>query len=283
MSEMRQAIEATGEDVERAISSGLVRLGVDRDAVEIEVLDNGSRGLFGLGARAARVRLTLKQDASEPLPEPLPEPLDEAPHEIPDEIPVEREVAEVAPGPDEASDQVVAPPTEEVDEEAEEEAAALEQAKVARGVMIDLLSLLDMEGARVDVRRAEPARDEEDPPWLIDVRGPGVDALVGRHGETLAALQYITRLIVGREMEEWVHLVVDVDGFKARREKSLRSLARRLAQQAVETNRTVTLEPMPPHERRIIHLELRNHSRVKTQSIGEGERRKVTIIPQRSS
>jgi spoIIIJ-associated protein len=73
--------------------------------------------------------------------------------------------------------------------------------------------------------------------------------------------------------------VVDVDGYKARREESLRSLAERLAEQAVRTNRRVVLEPMPPHERRIVHLTLRNHPKVTTVSIGEGDRRKVTIIP----
>ena len=95
----------------------------------------------------------------------------------------------------------------------------------------------------------------------------------------MAALQHITRLVVGREIESRVHLVVDVAGFKARRQKSLGRLARRMAEQAMRTRRTVTLEPMPPHERRIIHLTLRGHSDVTTESIGEKDRRKVTIIP----
>jgi spoIIIJ-associated protein len=116
---------------------------------------------------------------------------------------------------------------------------------------------------------------------MLDVHGSGTDALIGRRGDTLAALQLITRLIVGREMSGRVHLVVDVDDFKARREQALRRLAQRLAEQAVRTGRTVMLEPMPPHERRYVHLALRDHPHVTTQSIGEGDRRKVTIIPQR--
>jgi spoIIIJ-associated protein len=112
------------------------------------------------------------------------------------------------------------------------------------------------------------------------VRGAGTDALIGRRGSTLDALQLITRLIVGREMMGRVHLVVDVGGFKAHREESLRRLAQRLAEQAVRTNRTVVLEPMPPYERRYVHLALRDHPHVTTQSVGEGDRRKVTIIPQ---
>lgn len=73
--------------------------------------------------------------------------------------------------------------------------------------------------------------------------------------------------------------MVDVEGYRARRERQLRRLARRMAQQAVERGRTMVLEPMPAHERRIIHLELRDHEQVRTESVGEGERRKVTIIP----
>jgi len=147
--------------------------------------------------------------------------------------------------------------------------------------LLELLALLGMDEAQVNVRRAEPAEDEMDPPLILDVRGPGVNALIGYRGEALAALQRITRLIVGREMAGRVRLVVDVDGFKARREQSLRRLARRMAEQAVRTDHTVMLEPMPPYERRIIHLTLRDHPHVVTQSIGEGDRRKVTIIPQR--
>ena len=244
MVDMEQTIEATGTDVKTAIAAGLARLGVDRDAVEAEVLDEGSRGLFGLGGREARVRLTIK------------------PHRAPT-VPAEP----------------VAPPAAEPDVIAEVGKDDAEVAQVAQGVLLDLLSLLGVEGAQVDVRRAEPAADEQEPPLVIDVHGPDTDALVGRRGATLAALQHVTRLIVGREVAGRVHLVVDVDGFKARREQSLRRLAQRLADQAVRTDRTVVLEPMPPHERRYVHLALRDHPHVTTQSIGEGDRRKVTIIP----
>jgi spoIIIJ-associated protein len=244
MVDREQTIEATGADVQAAIATGLVRLGVDRDAVEAEVLDEGSRGLFGLGGREARVRLTIKPRRAPTVPA---EP--------------------------------VAPPAAAPDVVAEVGEDDAEVAQVAQGVLLDLLSLLGVEGAQVEVQRAEPAADEQEPPLVLDVRGSDTDALVGRRGATLAALQHITRLIVGREVAGRVHLVVDVDGFKARREQSLRRLAQRLADQAVRTNRTVVLEPMPPHERRYVHLALRDHPHVTTQSIGEGDRRKVTIIP----
>jgi spoIIIJ-associated protein len=241
MVEMEQAIEATGVDVEAAIAAGVASLGVDRDAVEIEVLAEGSRGLFGLGGREARVRMTIK----------------------PDRVPV-------------VPAESIAPFAAEVDVQPVVESG---DAEVARGVLMDLLALMGVEGARVEARRAEPAAGEEESPLILDVYGQDTDVLIGRRGNTLAAVQHITRLIVGREVSGRVHLVVDVDGFKARREKSLRRMAQRLAEQAVRTNRTMVLEPMPPHERRYVHLALRDHPHVITQSVGEGDRRKVTIIP----
>jgi len=170
----------------------------------------------------------------------------------------------------------VAAPTAEP---AEPAVAERGEAKVAQGALLELLAFLGMDEAQVNVRRAEPAAGEGEPPLVLDVRGPGTDVLVGYRGETLAALQRITRLIVGREMAGRVRLVVDVDGFKARREQSLRRLARRMAEQAVRSGRTAVLEPMSPYERRIVHIALREHPQVTTQSIGEGDRRKVTIIP----
>jgi len=245
MAEMERAIEAAGADVEAAVASGLARLGVDRDAVEIEVLDEGSRGVFGLGGRAARVRLTPKLKT---VPRPAP----------------------AMP-----SEPVAAPAAEP----AEPAVAEKGEAEVAQGALLELLAYLGMDEAQVNVRRAEPAAGEGEPPLVLDVRGPDTDVLVGYRGETLAALQRITRLIVGREMAGRVRLVVDVDGFKARREQSLRRLAQRMAEQAVRSGHTAVLEPMSPYERRIVHIALREHPQVTTQSVGEGDRRKVTIIP----
>jgi spoIIIJ-associated protein len=111
------------------------------------------------------------------------------------------------------------------------------------------------------------------------LHGTDLSILIGHRGETLAALQYITRLIVGKELHRPLPIVLDVEGYRARRERQLRQLAQRMAQQAVERGRTMTLEPMPANERRIIHIELRDHAQVTTESIGEGEHRKVTIIP----
>jgi spoIIIJ-associated protein len=113
------------------------------------------------------------------------------------------------------------------------------------------------------------------------VRGAELSKLIGRRGETLAALQYLTRLITSRRIGRRAYLVVDVDGYKARREAMLRRLAFRMAAQAIQRGRTVSMEPMPPHERRIIHLTLKDNPDVLTESVGEGDNRKVTIVPRR--
>ena len=133
--------------------------------------------------------------------------------------------------------------------------------------------------AEVVAARGEPESEADSPVMLLDVRGDDLDPLIGRQGETVAALQYIVRLILSKEFGHSVDVVVDVQGHKQRREEQLRRMARRMAEQAAERQRVMTLEPMPANERRLIHLELRDHPDVTTESIGEGTHRKVTIVP----
>ena len=114
---------------------------------------------------------------------------------------------------------------------------------------------------------------------MLDVTGDNLGILIGRQGETLRDLQYIARLIVSRKLQRWANIVVDVGGYKRRRERILTELAGRMAERVVAEGRPVTLEPMPPHERRIVHMALRDHDLVRTESTGEGRRRKVVIFP----
>ena len=115
----------------------------------------------------------------------------------------------------------------------------------------------------------------------LDVQGHNDDVLIGRQGQVMDALQHITRLIVSREIEQWINLVIDIDRYKQRRAKSLGQLAERIAEHVAHTKQPVALEPMPPNERRVIHIALKNHPAVTTQSVGRGDSRKVTIIPRR--
>jgi spoIIIJ-associated protein len=149
---------------------------------------------------------------------------------------------------------------------------------VSQQTLTELLAKMGMD-CRVEVR---PPELEEDPaPVTLDVQGSDLDALIGRQGQVLDALQYITRLIVSREVEQWINLVIDIDQYKQRRAKSLGQLADRIAEHVAHTKQPVALEPMPPNERRVIHIALKNHPAVTTQSVGRGNSRKVTIIPRR--
>ena len=132
---------------------------------------------------------------------------------------------------------------------------------------------------RSDVEQDEAESDL--PPIALEVDGEDLGILIGRRGETLAALQYIMRLIVAHQQKARVPLTVDVEGYKQRRYGALRELALRLAQKAVSTKQSMTLEPMPADERRIVHLAVSVNPDVVTQSVGEGELRKVVIMPRK--
>jgi len=151
-----------------------------------------------------------------------------------------------------------------------------EVALVAKEVLERLLGGMGLE-ARVSLRPAD--LPVEPTPIALDITGQNLGILIGRRGETLRALQYITRLIIYRRLHQWAEIIVDVEGYKKRRESSLTQLARRMADRATLLGQAVSLEPMPPHERRIIHLALRDHEKVTTESVDEGDHRKVVIFP----
>lgn len=263
----KREIESAGSDVEKAIAAGLSALGVERGAVEVEVLERGSRGLLGFGTRKARVRLTLKTsteaektEPSAPVAAPVPEP---AP------------AAKVEPAPIKQPPSKAAPPkaTEPDTDKDHFEAVA----PIACQTLEELLEKMSID-AQVEHYVKEPQEEDDYAKLVLNVQGRDLGALIGRRGETLDALQYLTRLIVGREVERRVNLVVDVEGYRVRRERSLQQLALRMADRAVTTNRRQVLEPMNPAERRLVHVALRHHSNVKTESVGQGESRKVTIF-----
>ncbi len=280
-------VEATGESVEEAIASGLAELGVGPTEVIVEVLEEPSRGVFGLGAHPAKVRLQLLTVPKSPAaPPPVVEK--EVKIERPASPPparkpvVKEEMDEEAPAPRQkpATDYEVSEDDAELLVEGEEvaESEQDDEAQIAKVVLGEILDKMSV-NARIVVRRARASEPDEAVPWVLDVVGGNLTRLIGRRGETLASLQYITRLITSRELQRRSEVVVDISGYKARRAQTLHALALRMADEAVERDHVVTLEPMPPHERRIIHLALRDRDDVVTRSVGEGAARKVTIVP----
>lgn len=263
MNEKRTTVESIAPSVDEAVEKGLQELGLSREQVEIEVLDEGGRGLFGIGNRQARVRLTIKTLE----PSMLEKETSRADlSSIPQATHLEP-VSDSFAGPGEAP-AIPHPPVLGED-------FILD---IARDVIQELLSKMKVQ-AKVTAEFGKAEDERSRVPIRVNVYGDDLSYLIGRQAETLNALQYIAALIVSKEVGRSIPLIVDIEGYRSRREIQLRQFARRMADQAIKTGRRQVLEPMPANERRIIHIELRDHPQVRTESIGEEPRRKVTIIP----
>lgn len=263
MSQEKTTLEIIAPSVEEAVAKGLNQLGIPEEAVEVEVLDQGSRGFFGLGNRLARVRLKLKEAPAAGIQTRKPS--------APRKPAVELKPA--TPAKPVRVKKAAVPAEEELD---------LDQVlKIAEQVVGELLEKMRVR-ARLKAQIVPPQDENDQKLILVEVQGDDLSILIGRRSETLNALQYISSLIISKEAGQWVPLLIDVQGYRARRERQLRVLARRMAEQVLHTGRRMALEPMPANERRIIHLELREHPDVTTESMGEEPNRKVTIIPKKN-
>lgn len=150
--------------------------------------------------------------------------------------------------------------------------------RLTEEIISELLEKMNLE-ANVDARYGEESDRLPHRPILVDITGNDLSILIGRRAKTLNALQYITRLILGKELEHGIPLSIDVEGYRDRREKQVRQLARRVAEQVADTGREQALEPMPPNERRFAHIELQDESNIYTESVGTDPHRKVVIHP----
>ncbi len=266
-----ESVEAEGRSVSEATQKALTELGLTRDQVEIEVLSEGRPRLLGFGGEPARVKATPR--AAAPVPaavrqqtEPVLEDEDDdleieeldSEEEIPPPPPPSRPRPENAPQPIDA-------------DPAEVEAAAQ--------VLENLIRLMGVE-ATVAAREPETPGDGVGMnEAVLDIEGEDLGILIGRRGQTLMSLQYILNLILSKRTNRRVAFGVDVDGYRQRREEALVGLAQRSAERVRGTGKSVTLEPMPANERRIVHITLAEDATVMTVSIGEGEARKVAITP----
>jgi spoIIIJ-associated protein len=309
--------EFSAKTIDAAITEGLRSLGVSRNEVEIEVLHEGSRGLLGIGSTNARIRITLpppKSVVAEPDVEPTdadsallradeeaamhssaqPEVLED------EELPAAEDPAAVADyervGQEDAQKDArgavpASPATASVDKEDEPESEGAydedegepydygdldrdELAELATELLGDLIDHMGFD-AEIDVSWAEG----ENAPLYLNIVGDDLGMLIGRHGETLASIQYLLRLMINQRIHRWTNIVIDVDGYKDRRSEQLTQMAQRMAEQVARTSRPMALEPMPANERRLIHMALRNHPDVYTESSGDADRRKVQILP----
>jgi spoIIIJ-associated protein len=257
MADNLQEIEVKGRDVETAIEIGLAELNAERTDVIVDIIDEGSRGLLGIGSREAVVRLKWMRPTSPPTVSQPPPKL-----EMKSEVVETVVVPPASPGIPTPS----AVPTEALQQEvaAEIVRTLLAKMQISATVSTTLSEPDDLTGEQIDV---------------IEINGDDLGVLIGPRGDTLNTLQYLARLMVSHRLRERVNFVIDVQGYRQRRQQALASLANRMAQKAIQRGQPIGLEPMPPHERRVIHMTLRKHDAVYTESSGEGNRRKVRIIP----
>ncbi|WDM22115.1 RNA-binding cell elongation regulator Jag/EloR [Paenibacillus polymyxa] len=247
-------VVTSGKTVEDAVRQGLSQLGVSRERVTVSVLEQPSKGFLGwLGVKKAKVELTL-------LSEPSPETTHTAEPHVSAQAPssVGRALSEeTGPVAQEAQMNMEAP-SGHIDPY--EEAVRFIR-ETAAGMGLDV---------KVDVRHR---KDES----TLDISGPSLGMLIGRRGQTLDALQYLTNIVANRHSDKFIRIVLDAEQFRARRQKTLEDLADRLANQAIRYGKEVVLEPMPSQERKLIHAKLQQHALVRTYSKGDEPNRRVVI------
>ena len=237
-----ESVEETARTVHEAVRRALQQLGKAEDEVDVTVVSRGSPPqILAFGAEPAQVRVTVKPETPAPASETEPPAL---------------------------------PPSDDADET--EDAATdadLQGTRDAEFAQLMLAELLDRMGLTLDiqVRSIDPV--------TLNAVGPGVAELIGRRGTTLRALQFVLSMMVNKQLERRIRLVVDADGYRQRRENLLEGMAERLAQRVRVTGQQMVLEPMPPDERRIVHLALVDDPEVTTESEGAGDDRRVVIKP----
>ncbi len=203
---MAYSVEKTARSVQEAVMMALDELNTDENSVDVEVIDEGNKGIFGLiGNKMARVRVTLRESRGDK----------------------------------------------------------------AKKFLLDVFEKMNVK-AEVDMK-------EDDSSILLDIKGNDMGVLIGRRGETLDSLQYLSSLVANKDSEEYKRIVVDIENYRMKREETLINLANRLAEKVVKYKKNVTLEPMNPYERRVIHSTLQNNRYVDTYSIGDEPNRKVVI------
>ena len=308
-----ESIEASGKSVEDAVLQGLARLKKRRDEVEVVILQEPARGTFGIGNKEARVRVSVRPVGVSAVitPEMADALLGPDENELDDEMFVEDDEAEF-----EDDEVVEGDEEEEYDEEEydDEEGEEYEEGELApaqfssplpTAAISGILSNMDdISVAEGEMQEVENPSNEDvqitvdvlqhilqymniravvqvrsTNPLTLNIQGinENLGLLIGRRGETLSALQLLVSLIVGHRTKHRMRITIDAENYRERREENLRSLALRVAQQVRNYRRSIALEAMPPHERRIVHIALADSKDISTESIGEGDERRVVI------
>ena len=264
-------IDVTGKTEDEAIRKALEQLHMDRDDVSVEILERAKSGFLGIGSSPARVRVTYGQEEPEapaapvqpekkpePRPQPRPQPKPEQPKTRKPESP---KAPVKAPEPPKAAQAPAAAP---------EQSVLDDNARRITEFLTGLLEHMDSP-AQVQVTETEKGR------YSVVLEGQKLGQLIGRRGETLDAIQQLTNYAVNSGREKRIRVHVDAENYRAKREQSLESLARKVAAKVTRYRRSVTLEPMNAYERHVIHAALQDVPGVNTYSIGSEPNRRVVV------
>lgn len=321
---MEKFIETTGDTRDAAIEAALKQLGMDRDDVSVEVLDNGKKGFLGIGATPARVRVTYEvpdepvkkaepvhipvekpakphraeKPAKEEKPAAKPQKLsitdeDDTPRLVkaapadfvPEKLEVERPPRRERPrrergGRRDRRPREERPITPSVPKERELIPVSEECMKKAEQLATDFVTgLLEKMGVEGEVKTLPQVECDQ---LRLEISGPDMGPIIGRRGDTLDAIQYLGSLVLNNALDEHVRLSVNTENYREKRAESLERLARKMAMKVVKSHRSMTLEPMNPYERRIIHAALQDFNGVTTYSTGTEPGRRVVIAPDNS-
>jgi len=275
-------VETSGKTVDDAITAALLELGLPSEQVDIEILQESSKGVLGIfGAKEARIRATAK---AVPVEEELFSEKVEEP--VKEEVkPVQQEKAqpETPYVMDTLVEDRLAAARAKAEAQAQAEAAKepveySEDAKIAQEAAIEfLIPVLKKMGVEAEIT----GEMEEADVLKLDIQGQGLGVIIGKRGNTLDSLQYLTALIANKKTQEHIKIKLDAENYREKRKQTLEKLAINLAKKVRKTNRRVALEPMNPYERRIIHSALQADDRVSTHSEGEEPYRRVVVTPNR--
>ena len=284
---MEKTMIATGKTIDLAIESALAQLGLDRDSVSVQVLEQAKSGFLGIGASPAKVEVTYEAPdevpaaprsalsaASRSKPKAKPAaPKAEAPKAEPKPQPK----AEPKPAPKaEPKPQPKPAPKAEPKVEILKEPkiyAAAEPGSVSEKIEVFLKGLLEHMGSQA----VPHAWQENENTYMVDLVGEDLGYLIGRRGDTLDAIQHLCNYAVGRNVEGHIRINVDAESYRQKREASLRSYAEKKAQRVLKARRRITLEPMNAYERHVVHATLQDMDRITTYSIGTEPNRRVVI------
>ena len=255
--------EKWGTDVDAAVKLALDDLKLTIDEVDVTVLEQPSRGFFGIGSKLALVRVEKKKAPEVEVKEP------------------EHKEEHVSKKTEKAQTQKTVAPKKEVKKE---EIKNTKETKIIEEIEENLVPCEDHEALRflrevtkemglnldIDAKQGEET-------LYLNIQGKDSGTIIGKRGQTLDAIQYLTSLVVHKGSEDYVRVVVDAENYRAKREKTLEALAYRLANKVMKTKRSVKLEPMNPYERKVIHAALHDHPKVMTRSEGQDPYRRVVI------